>query len=204
MTTDGLSKVRGIVVAGEERAVDNVVSTAPIQYLPELVPDLPEDFAARIRAIRNIPVACVILKLKQPLSENFWMNICDESIEIPGVIEYSNLNPGTGPAIVYAPFYMPKTHPKYARDNQSFIDETIGYLAKLNPQFKPDWVLSRHCHRYDFAQAICPPGFYDMLPSMKTPIAGLYMADTAYYYPEDRSINESIHVAKALANAADA
>jgi len=199
VTTDGNGKVRGVIVRGVEQPIDNVISTAPIQYVPKLVPDLPLEFAERVRAIKNIPVACVILKLKQPLSENFWMNICDESIEIPGVIEYSNLNPGAGPAIVYAPFYMPKSHPKYARDNQAFIDETLSYLTKLNPKFKRDWVLATHCHRYDFAQTICPPGFSAMLPPMRTPIAGLYMADTSYYYPEDRSICESVKVGRTLA-----
>lgn len=201
VTTDGAGKVRSIRTGGVEREVDNVVSTAPIQYVPALVPDLPEAFAARIHATKNIPVVCVILKLKQPLSENFWMNICDPSIEIPGVIEYSNLNPGAVPAIVYAPFYMPKTHPKYGRDNQAFIDETIGYLPKLNQQFREDWILAAHCHRYDFAQTVCPPGFAAMLPPMKTPIAGLYMADTSYYYPEDRSISESVNTGRNLARA---
>ncbi|HVJ62354.1 MAG TPA: NAD(P)/FAD-dependent oxidoreductase, partial [Tahibacter sp.] len=191
-------RVRGVVVRGEEHRFDGVISTTPIQYVPKLVPDLPADFAARIRAIENIPVVCVILKLKQPLSENFWMNICDERIGIPGVIEYSNLNPTTGDAIVYAPFYMPKTHPKYARDNAAFIEETLEYLPKINPAFQRDWVLATHCHRYEFAQAVCPPGFYDMLPPMRTPIAGFSMADTAYYYPEDRSICESVKVAKSL------
>jgi len=37
---------------------------------------------------------------------------------------------------------------------------------------------------------------------MKTPIQGLYMADTAYYYPEDRSISESVAVGRRLAQAA--
>jgi len=194
-------RVSGIVVNGESIACDKVISTAPIQYVPRLVPDLPADFVKRIEAIKNIPVACVILKLKQPLSENFWMNINDPSIAIPGVIEYSNLNKMT-PSILYAPFYMPKTHPKWAQSNESLIEEVIGYLQKLNPAFRPDWVLARHCHRYEFAQTICPPGFYDMLPGIKTPVGGFFMADTGYYYPEDRSINESIAVARTLAKAA--
>jgi protoporphyrinogen oxidase len=194
-------KVTGIVVNGETIPCDSVISTAPIQYVPRLVPDLPADFAKRIEAIKNIPVACVILKLKQPLSENFWMNINDPSIAIPGVIEYSNLNK-MSPSILYAPFYMPKTHPKWSQSNESLIDEVIGYLKKLNPSFNQDWVLAQHCHRYEFAQTVCPPGFYDLLPPMQTPVKGLLMADTGYYYPEDRSINESIHVAKALVNAA--
>lgn len=194
--TDG--RVSGIVVAGEKQPCQAVISTAPIQYLPRLVPGLPADFAARIDRIKNIPVACVILKLKQPLSENFWMNINDPGIEIPGVIEYSNLN-RMEPSVLYAPFYMPKTHPKWTRSNDELIDEVVGYLGKINPAFSADWVLARHCHRYDFAQTICPPGFYDMLPPMRTPVSGLYMADTSYYYPEDRSINESIAVARQLA-----
>lgn len=195
-TVDG--RVNSITVKDEDLPCDAVVSTAPIQYIPRIATSLPPEFVQQINAIKNIPVACVILKLKKPLSENFWMNINDPAIEIPGVIEYSNLNRMTT-SVLYAPFYMPKTHPKWAKSNDELIDEVIGYLGRLNPQFDPSWVLARHCHRYEFAQTICPPGFYDMLPSMKTPVRGLYMADTAYYYPEDRSICESIHVAKKLA-----
>jgi protoporphyrinogen oxidase len=194
--------VAGVVVAGAERPARKVVSTIPIQYVPRIAPDLPEDFVARIRAIENIPVVCVVLKLRQRVTEHFWMNICDDSVEIPGIVEYSNLNPQAGPAIVYAPFYMPKTHPKFARSNAEFIDEVLGYLPRLNPAFAPDWVLATHCHRYEFAQTVCPPGFYDMLPPMQTPIRGLLMADTAYYYPEDRSISESAAVGRKLADLA--
>jgi len=75
----------------------------------------------------------------------------------------------------------------------------LGYLPKLNTDFTRDWVLATHCHRYEFAQTISPPGFYAMLPPMRTPIDGLFMADTSYYYPEDRSISESVLVGRMLA-----
>lgn len=197
-------RVTGIRVSDATTPYDKVVSTAPIQYVPRMVPGLPASFADKVSAIENIPVACVILKLEHAVSENFWMNISDDRIAIPGVIEYSNLNPGdgTGETILYAPFYMPKTHPKWAQSNDQLIEEVIGYLKLLNPAFERDWVINTHCHRYEFAQTICPPGFQDMLPAMKTPLGGFYMADTAYYYPEDRSINESIAVGRILANEA--
>jgi protoporphyrinogen oxidase len=199
VSSDG--RVTGVRVGNVTTAYDKIVSTAPIQYVPRMVPGLPAAFADKVRAIENIPVACVILKLKHAVSENFWMNISDNRIAIPGVIEYSNLNPGdcSGNKILYAPFYMPKTHPKWAQSNDQLIEEVISYLHLLNPAFKRDWVINTHCHRYEFAQTICPPGFQDMLPAMKTPLDGFYMADTAYYYPEDRSINESISVGKTLA-----
>jgi len=197
-------KVTGIRTPDGHHAYDAVVSTAPIQYVPKMVPGLPKAFAEQVAAIENIPVACVILKLSQPVSENFWMNISDDRITIPGLIEYSNLNPGKGPGehIVYAPYYMPKTHPKWQWSNQQLIDEVISYLPMINPAFKPEWIRATHCHRYEFAQTICPPGFQDMLPAMKTPLQGFFMADTAYYYPEDRSINESIAVGQTLAKVA--
>lgn len=202
VSSDG--RITGIRVGDATTAYDKVVSTAPIQYVPRMVPGLPPAFVEKITEIKNIPVACVILKLRHAVSENFWMNVSDDRIAIPGVIEYSNLNPGegTGEKIIYAPFYMPKTHPKWAQSNDQLIDEVIGYLSLLNPAFSREWVLDTHCHRYEFAQTICPPGFQDMLPPMRTPLKGFYMADTAYYYPEDRSINESIAVGKVLAQTA--
>lgn len=197
-------RVTGIVTAGDVVPYDGVLSTAPIQYVPRIAPALPDEFLARIERIHNIPVACVILKLRHPISDNFWMNISDPGIAIPGVIEYSNLNPGpdSSQKILYAPFYMPKSHPKWRLPNEELIAEVIGYLSRLNPEFDPSWVLAAHCHRYEFAQTICPPGFQAMLPPMRTPLAGFFMADTAYYYPEDRSISESVQVGRRLAEQA--
>ena len=44
--------------------------------------------------------------------------------------------------------------------------------------------------------------FFDRLPPMTRSVRGFYMADTAYYYPEDRSVSESIQVGMALADTA--
>jgi len=94
---------------------DAVVSTVPLPYVTRLVPALPEAERAKIAAIDNIAVACVILKMTRPVSPYFWMNITDPEIAIPGVIEYSNLHPYDGAHILYAPYYMPKTHPDWRR-----------------------------------------------------------------------------------------
>jgi len=182
-----------------------VVSTVPLKYVPRIAPGLDDDERRRIEAIENIGVVCVLLKLSQPLTRYFWMNINDPRIEIPGLIEYTNLNPLDGSAIVYAPYYMPQTHPKYRRDFQAFVDETLGYMKLIRPDFDPATeVIASTASRYEFAQTICTPGFYGKLPPMRTSIRGFLMADTAYYYPEDRSISESIRVGRQLADAAAA
>jgi protoporphyrinogen oxidase len=191
-------RITGISVNGEKRGYDIVTSTIPLAYVPRIIPQLPQSIKNKIDAIKNCGVACVILKLRQPITENFWLNINDIKMKIPGIIEYSNLCPMSA-NIVYVPYYMPKTHPKYSQDEALYFQEVFGYLKHINPAFSQDWVLSKRLSRYEFAQPICTPHFFQQLPPMKTPIAGFLMADTSYYYPEDRSISESVRIGKRLA-----
>jgi protoporphyrinogen oxidase len=196
-------RMQGVRVAGALQPFDRVISTIPLPYLARLAPGLPAAERAQVAAIRNVGVVCVLLKLKRPFTRNFWMNINDPRIEIPGLIEYTNLNPLDGHAIVYAPYYMPQTHPKYRRDFQTFIDETLGYMKLIRPDFEPAAeVIAATASRYEFAQTVCSPGFYDALPPMQSKVSGLFMADTSHYYPEDRSISESMRIGAQLAELA--
>ncbi len=194
-------RVTGLDLGSETLAADRVVCTVPLRYVPRIAPELRLDERQRIEAIANIPVACVLLKLRKPATKYFWMNVNDPRIEVPGFIEYSNLNPLPEP-LVYVPYYMPKTHPKWAWSDERLLDEATGYLLLTQPHLTRQDILARHVSRYEYAQPLCPPGFYAQLPAMKTSLAGFFMADTCYYYPEDRSINESIRVGAQLADAA--
>ena len=187
-------RIAGVRVAGNERPFGVVVSTIPLPYVVPLIPDLPADEKARIAAIENVGVVCVLLKLKRPFSRNFWMNINDPRIEIPGLIEYSNLNPLDGSVVLYAPYYMPRSHPKYRRDFSAFIDETLTAMQVIRPDFDRADVLAATASRYDYSQTVCTPGFYDKLPAMRSGVRGLFLADTSHYYPEDRSISESLRL----------
>ncbi len=193
-------KVAAVKVSGESLAFGQVISTIPLPYLARVMPGLPADEKAKVAAIKNVGVVCVLLKLKRPFTRNFWMNINDPRIEIPGLIEYTNLNPLDGTSIVYAPYYMPQTHPKYRRDFQAFIEETLACMKLIRPDFEPaSEVIASTASRYEFAQTVCSPGFYEALPPMRSKVLGLYMADTSHYYPEDRSISESMRIGAHLA-----
>lgn len=195
-------RVRGLRVQGVDRPFDVVVSTIPLAYLIPLVPALPPAEKAKIEAIENVGVVCVVLKLSRPFTRNFWMNINDPRIEIPGLIEYSNLNPLDGSVILYAPYYMPRTHPKYQREKQVFIDETIAYLKLIRPDFDATDIVAATASRYDYSQTVCTPNFLSKLPPMKSGLSGLFLADTSHYYPEDRSISESLRLGAKLAGLA--
>ena len=196
-------EVRGLEAAGQFEAFDKLISTIPLPYVPRLMPDLPPVILKRFQAVKNIAVVCVIVKLKKALTGNFWLNTNDPDMDIPGLVEYTNLRP-LDQHIVYVPFYMPGEHPKFAEPNQAFLDKVRRYLKRINPELCDDDFIDVQASRYRFAQPICDPGYLDKLPPSALPVKGLWVADTSYYYPEDRGISESIDFGRKMAREATA
>jgi protoporphyrinogen oxidase len=182
---------------GRSFAADHVISTMPTPFIAALIPDDQSELKAKYARIRNVAVVCVILKLKRPVSKYFWVNISDKRFEIPGVIEFSNLRP-LDDTIVYVPFYMPQTHPKFGAPDETFIEESWECLKTINPELSDADRIDAHVGRLRFAQPVYEPRFGDILPPVQTSIAGLQIADTAFYYPEDRGVSESLRFAKLM------
>jgi len=197
-------KVKGVEAAGEFEAFDKVISTIPLPYVARVMPDLPATLLDAYRSKKNIAVVCVIAKLKKPVTDNFWLNTNDDEMDIPGIVEYTNLRPMGGQHIVYVPFYMPGEHPKFAEPDQVFLDKIRRYLKKINPSLVDEDFIDMRASRYRYAQPICEPGYLDRLPPARLPIDGLWVADTSYYYPEDRGISESIDFGRKMAREAGA
>lgn len=190
--------IKGIETNGELIAFDHVISTIPLPIAATIMPDLPLNILEIFKSKINIAGVCVIAKLTKPLTNNFWLNTNDPDMDIPGIIEYSNLNPEVG-HIVYVPYYMPQTNPKYNDSDAVFTEKVSAYFKKINPSITESDILDMRIHRYHFAQPICEPNYLSTLPNSKLPINGLWVADTSYYYPEDRGISESIGYGRALA-----
>lgn len=194
-------KVLGVQVAGQLESFDKVISTIPLPYVPKLMPDLPVDVLARFKAIKNIAVVCVIAKLKEAVTENFWLNTNDLEMDIPGLVEYTNLRP-LDQHVVYVPFYVPGEHPLYTEPDEVFLNKVRRYLKKINSALTDDDFIDIRASRYRYAQPICDPGYLEKLPPVGLPVQGLWVADTSYYYPEDRGISESIGFGRQMAKMA--
>ena len=198
--TSDQGRVTGVQAGGRFFAADAVIATVPTPYVSRLVPDLTEAAKAAYDAIRNIGVVCVVHKLKRSVTPHFWVNVVDEAMAIPGLIEFSNLRPTPDP-IVYVPYYMPTDNPKFSASDESFIAESFGYLKRINPAIADSDRLASHVGRLRHAQPLCEPGFAARIPAVRTAIEGLQIADTCFYYPEDRGISESARLAGEMARA---
>jgi protoporphyrinogen oxidase len=202
---------RVVVEGGQTRGVETpagmlkaqrVVSTVPTPLLGSMVPDLPPEWRARYDAIKNIGVCCLVFKLRRSVSPHFWINIVDAEIPIPGIVEFSNLRP-LPHTIVFVPYYMPVTNERFSWPDDRLLSEAFAALRKINPELQQEDRIDGRVARLRYAQPVCEPGFAAKIPPVQTPIAGLQIADTCFYYPEDRGISESVRLGKLMAQELD-
>jgi protoporphyrinogen oxidase len=137
--------------------------------------------------------------LRRSVSPHFWVNIGQTDREIPGVIEFSNLR-DLGSVIVYVPYYMPVTNEKFQWSDEKFISDAFGCLTELNPALVSADLIEATVARLGNAQPICDVGFAAKIPPVQAPISGLQIADTCFYYPEDRGIAQSVRLGRAMAD----
>jgi protoporphyrinogen oxidase len=183
---------------GTARSFDYVVSAVPLPHFVRMLVDGPEDYLAKLSAIDFIGVLCVTLRLKHQVSENYWLNVNDPRIPFNGCIEYTNLNPGMTPdgtRIVYVPFYMPRSHPRFRYSDEKNIADAIASLTLLNPKLTKDWVVDAAVSRDPYAQVVCDTGFGLRVPPHQTPLHRLYVVESSQLYPADRTISGTLELA---------
>jgi protoporphyrinogen oxidase len=194
-------RVTGVQTATGHLSADAVICTVPTPLIGALVPDLPEAWKQRFAEIHNIGVICVIFRLRRSVSPHFWVNISEPNVEIPGIIEFTNLRDIGGDSIVYVPYYMPVTHEKFSWTDDRLLAEAFDCLQLVNPSLTEGDIVATKVARLRHGQPICEPGFAAKIPPTQTPIVGLQIADTCYYYPEDRGVAESVRLGSSMAAA---
>jgi protoporphyrinogen oxidase len=192
-------RVTGVRTAKAFHAADAVLCTSPTPLVSALVPSLPEEWKQRYESIHNIGVICVIFKLRRSVSPHFWVNVSEPDIPIPGFIEFSNLRAVGGDSVVYVPYYMPVTNEKFSWPEDKLIGEAFDCLRRANPELRREDIRATKVARLRYGQPICEPNFAARIPPVQTPIAGLQIADTCFYYPEDRGIAESVRLGQQMA-----
>ena len=181
---------------------DAVISTVALPILDRIVPNQSDPYFQRVRQVKYIGLVCMLLSLTRPFSRNFWTNINDPRISFNGIIEQSTLNENlqrAGLNVVYVPFYLPTTDPRYRAADQDLFTEYVAMLRLMNPDFSESWVKEYHVFRTPHAQPVFTSNFANLMPNHRTPIRGLYVTDSTQFYPEDRTISQAIRQGRTAA-----
>jgi len=119
-----------------------------------------------------------------------------------GVIEHTNLIDKSlygGRHIVYLSNYPDPNSELYQKSGGDLLEDFIPHLQRINSDFDRSWILGYHHHKVDGAQPIIGLNYSQRIPSHRTPIANLYLANTAQIYPEDRGTNYSVRMGRQVA-----
>ncbi len=193
------------LAGGEEIRADAVLCTLPNRALTALAPGLPADYAAAISGISYQGSLCCILSLRQPLSEYYWINVASRGMPFVAVIEHTNFMPASdygGAHLVYLGKYLANDDPLFKESEESIAKRFSADLVKMFPRFDPAKDVERFwVFRAPFTQPVFTVNYSRVMPGVKTPVRGLFLANTTQIYPESRALNSSVLLARRAASA---
>ncbi|HUZ03562.1 MAG TPA: NAD(P)/FAD-dependent oxidoreductase [Thermomicrobiaceae bacterium] len=188
---------------GNEYGCDVIVATVPSPILARLFPELPDDYRANLTGAVYQGAVTMLLQSRYALSDIYWLNVGDPDMPFTGIIEHTNfIGPEHygGKHLIYVSKYVDHSHPYMTMDDAALFDEYLPHLRKVNPNFRADWVEQSWVFREYAAQPIITLNYSARIPSHRTPLPGLYLANTAQIYPEDRGTNYSVKIGNAIAD----
>lgn len=188
--------------AAERVACDAIVVTTPSPIMLRLAPPLPADYQAKLTGMTYEAATVVLMELTQALSSIYWLNVADPDLPFTGIIEQTNFIPPSeydGRHYVYLSTYLEPDHPFFAMPEAELIATYLPYLKRINPAFEEEWIERWWVFRERAAQPIIGLNYSARIPDHRTPLPGLYLANTSQIYPEDRGTNYSVRLGNRVA-----
>jgi protoporphyrinogen oxidase len=200
LVRDGV--VRGVELDGRREESDLVLATLPLPQFLEIAPDLPASYRSPAAQIRFLGNVCLILRLRQSLSDTYWLNVADPSFPFVAVIEHTNFddlaNYG-GQHIAYLSKYMSTSDALFSINADEFLAYSLPYLQRIFPRFSRDWIIAHHVWRAHYSQPVITKHYSRFIPAHQTPIKNLWLATMAQVYPEDRGTNYAVQHGREVA-----
>ena len=184
---------------------DQCLSTTSPALMALLAPDLPENYLQGLLSLKSMGAVVMTLSLKQQLSEKgyYWYNI-PKSAGFPflALVEHTNyLTPEYfgGDHILYIGDYLESDHEYFSLGKDELLERFMEVLPLFNPQFNADWIKKTWLFRTKYAQPVPLVNHSQNIPTIQTPLEGLYFASMSQVYPWDRGTNFAVEIGRRAA-----
>jgi protoporphyrinogen oxidase len=199
---DGCVEVR-TDPGGQVHVFDRLLVTLPTRLFARMAPGLPTEFIQRYPGPEHYGAHVLILGLDRALVPGvYWLNINDRDLPFLALVEHTNFMPPDdygGVHLVYLGNYLPMDHPLFGQSDDEVLASFFRALGHLRPEFDRDWVRQHWVFRAPFAQPIVTTEYLASLPPHRTPLPGVYLANMAHVYPQDRGQNYSLRLGERMA-----
>ena len=184
---------------------DRVLVTLSPEAMGHLAPSLPEDYLQGLRKMKSMGAVVIVLALRHQLSEEgyYWYNL-PKSAGFPflALVEHTNyISPEHfgGDHIVYCGDYLETDHEYFQLSQDELLQRFLPALNRINPKFEPGWINKTWLYRTKYAQPVPLLNHSRNIPSIQTPIPGLYFASMSQVYPWDRGTNFAVEIGRRAA-----
>ena len=181
---------------------DAVVSTAPYSILSRLI-TLDKSITEKMNKVQYMSAVVMILILKNPISNYYWLSIADKEFPFLGIIEHTNLLPKekyNNNNIVYITNYVEEDNELLDMNYEEVIEKYTPFIKSINNTFSKNEIIDYKFNKINYAQPIIPINYSSYRIPIKLPVLGLYSANTAQIYPEDRGTNYSVDLGQKVTN----
>lgn len=161
-----------------------------------------ESWLASLRRVRYLGNMCLVLRLKQSLSDTYWLNVNDPGFPFVGVIEHTNFDTPDnykGTHIAFLSRYLAVEDPVWSYSDDQYVNFALEHLNRMFPEMDRSWVLEHRVWRAEFAQPVTERDYSQYVPNSKTPFENAFISTMAQIYPEDRGTNYAIREGREVA-----
>ena len=189
---------------GMEKA-DKVLVTLSPAVAANMVPSLPKEYLEGLLRLKSMGAVVLTLSLKHQLSREgyYWYNIPKNAgFPFLALVEHTNyVSPENfgGEHIVYIGDYLEPEHEYFHLTKEELLEKFIPSIKKFNPDFDPSWINKVWMYRTAYAQPVPLVNHSQNIPSIETPIEGLYFASMSQVYPWDRGTNFAVEIGRRAA-----
>ena len=200
--TEGSSALLVETASGAE-AYDAVISTSSPALMAKLAPDLPDSYAASLRALKSMGAVVLVISLDRRLTQYYWHNL-PKAAGFPflALVEHTNyVGPEHfgGDHIIYCGDYLNPDHEYFTLSKEALLDRFLPALKRFNPDFDRSWVKETWLWKTHYAQPVPPVNHSRNIPPLRTPVPGLYFASMSQVYPWDRGTNFAVEIGRRVA-----
>jgi protoporphyrinogen oxidase len=189
--------------SGEVHAFDQLLVTLPTRLFARLAPSLPQEWLARYPGPEHYGAHVLILGLRQQLLRDvYWLNINDRDLPFLALVEHTNFLPAAdygGMHLVYLGNYLPMDDPLFGRSDAEVLEQFVPAVGRIRRGFDASWIAQHWMFRAPYAQPIVTTSYLNTLPPHETPLQGVYLANMAHVYPQDRGQNYSLRLGERMA-----
>jgi protoporphyrinogen oxidase len=184
---------------------DKVLVTTSPSLMAKLSPDLPENYLKGLLELKSMGAVVMVLSLKHQLSKQgyYWFNLPKEAgYPMLALVEHTNFVSREhfgGDHIVYAGDYLQVGHEYFSMSDEELLERFIPAFKKFNPAFERDWVKKVWVFQTNYAQPVPLVNHSKNIPTIQTPIEGLYFASMSQVYPWDRGTNFAVEIGRRAA-----